>query len=92
MTFARTSDAPTIKRIGAALREVSVIRQTYAKRQSSAGSPQRQRELAAQAQQEMENAVTAHDLSVQHYDQAMRMAQTDPQFKQRLLAAVQSAE
>jgi hypothetical protein len=84
------SDA-MVSKVGVALLHVSIIRRDYAQRERSADSPQRRQDLTVQVRQKIEKAVTDQGLSLQQYDQAMRMAQVDPTLKECLISAARSA-
>lgn len=85
------SDA-MVQRVGRALRHVASIRQQYAQRAQSVTSPQQQQALTAQAEGDMEKAITDEGLSVQQYDQAIQMAQADPTLRHRVVSAAQSGD
>ena len=82
------SDA-MVQKVGAALRQTVTIRQKYAERAQSKTSPQDQQTLATAAQTEMVQAISDQGLSLEQYNQVIRMAQADPALKQRLLSVAQ---
>ena len=82
------SDA-MVQKVGAALRQTATIRQKYAERAQSKTSPQDQQTLATAAQTEMVQAISDQGLSLEQYNQVIRMAQADPSLKQRLLSVAQ---
>ena len=81
----------TIGKAGAALRDVAQLQQKYQGRMESA-TPDQKQGLSAQANAEAVQAIQSHGISVQEYSQVVRTAQTDPQVKQRLLAAANSPQ
>jgi Domain of unknown function (DUF4168) len=76
----------TVRKAGAALRDVVGIKQAYGPRMQSA-SPDQQQQLAQQAEQEEVAAVRRHGLSVDQFNQVVQTARADPQVRSRLLAA-----
>lgn len=80
------SDA-TVGKVGAALREVAQIKQSYAQRLQSAKTPTEQQDLSKQASGEATASIAHHGLTVDQYNQVIHAAQTDPALKQRVLAA-----
>jgi hypothetical protein len=85
------SDA-MVQKVGAALRHVATIRQTYQQRAQSANTQQQVQDLNDQARKEMVKAISDQGLSVQQYQQAIQMAQADPALKQRVISAAQQSE
>ena len=85
-------DDVTVNKVGTALKHVSVIRQRYAQRAQSTDSPQEKQALTSQAQQDMMKAIGDQGLSVQQYDQTIRLAQSDQGLRQRLIAVARSAD
>jgi len=83
---ADVSDA-TVGKVGAALREVVEIKQSYAQRLQSAKTPTEQQDLSKQASGEATASIAHHGLTVDQYNQVIHAAQTDPQLKERVLAA-----
>src|SRR5690349_19786675 len=80
------SDA-TIGKAGAALRDVASLQEKYQPKMDQAGSQQEKQGLAARANAEAVQAIQSHGLSVQEYSNVVRMAQSNPQLRQRLLDA-----
>ena len=76
----------TISKAGAALRDVADLQEKYQPKMDSA-TPREKEGLSAQANAEAVQAIQSHGLSIQEYSSVVRMAQTNPQLKQRLLAA-----
>jgi hypothetical protein len=76
----------TIGKAGAALRDVANLQEKYQPKIESA-TPKEKEGLSAQANAEAVQAIQSHGLSIQEYSSVVRMAQTDPQLKQRLLDA-----
>jgi hypothetical protein len=83
------SDA-MVHKVGLVVRNMASVRQQYAQRVQSAGTQQQRQTLIDQAQSEMLKVITDQGLSVDQYNQAIHMAQADPQLKQRILSAAQS--
>lgn len=81
----------TIGKAGAALRDVANLQQKYQGRMEQA-TPDQKQGLSAQANAEAVQAIQSHGISVQEYSRVVRTAQTDPQLKQRLLAAANSPQ
>jgi Domain of unknown function (DUF4168) len=81
-----TPSDQTVRKAGAALRDVIGIKQSYGPRMQSA-SPGQQQQLAQQAEQEELAAVRRHGLSVDQFNQVVQTARADPQVRSRLLAA-----
>jgi hypothetical protein len=76
----------TIGKAGAALRDVANLQEKYQPKMDSA-TPKEKEGLSAQANAEAVQAIQSHGLSIQEYSSVVRMAQTNPQLKQRLLDA-----
>lgn len=76
----------TIGKAGAALRDVANLQEKYQPKIKSA-TPKEKEGLSAQANAEAVQAIQSHGLSIQEYSSVVRMAQTNPQLKQRLLDA-----
>jgi hypothetical protein len=76
----------TIGKAGAALRDVANLQEKYQPKMDSA-TPKEKEGLSAQANAEAVQAIQSHGLSIQEYSSVVRMAQTNPQLKQRLLVA-----
>jgi hypothetical protein len=85
-TAAGVSDA-TVGKAGAALRDVISVRENYDSRIQSAETPEQKRGLSEQASAEAVQAIQTHGLSVEEYSRVVRLAQADPQLRQRLLTA-----
>jgi hypothetical protein len=83
---ANVSDA-TVGKVGAALRDVVQIKQSYAQRLQSAKTPTEQQDLSKQASGEATASIARHGLSIDQYNQVIREAQNDPALKERVLAA-----
>jgi hypothetical protein len=81
----------TIGKAGAALRDVANLQQKYQGRMETA-TPEQKQGLSQQANAEAVQAIQSHGISVQEYSQVVRTAQTDPQIKQRLLAAANNPQ
>jgi hypothetical protein len=76
----------TISKAGAALRDVANLQEKYQPKMDSA-TPKEKEGLSAQANAEAVQAIQSHGLSMQEYSSVVRMAQTNPQVRQRLLDA-----
>lgn len=81
----------TVRKAGAALRDIAQIRQGYSQRMQTARTQNEQRGLLQQANAAELQAVSSEGLSVDQYNQVIRLAQADPGLKQRLLSAAQQA-
>ena len=84
-----TPDAATIGKAGAALHDVAMVQEKYQGKIASAPPAQKQA-LSAQANAEAVQAIQSRGLSVQEYANVVRVAQNDPQVKQRLLEVAKS--
>ena len=76
----------TVNKAGAALRDVAELQEKYQPKMDSA-TPKEKEGLSAQANAEAVQAIQSHGLSIQEYSSVVRLAQTNPQLKQRLLDA-----
>jgi hypothetical protein len=76
----------TIGKAGAALRDVAQLQQKYQGKMDSA-TPEQKKGLSEQANAEAVQAIQSHGISVQEYANVVRVAQTNPEVKQRLLNA-----
>ena len=83
------SDA-MVQKVGLVVRHMASVRQQYAQRVQSAESQQQRQTLIEQAQSDMLKVISDQGLSVDQYNQAIQMTKTNPQLKQRILAAAQS--
>ena len=81
----------TIGKAGAALRDVAKLQEKY-QGQMEQATPDQKKGLSEQANAEAVQAIQSHGLSVQEYSTVVRTAQNNPQVKQRLLAAANSAQ
>jgi esterase/lipase len=81
----------TIQKAGAALRQIAQIQQDYQQHMKSAQTQEQQQGLTQQANAQAVQAVKNQGLSVDQYNQVIRVAQADPGTRQRLLAAAQQA-
>lgn len=82
-----TPSEATVRKAGAALRDVAGIQSRYGQQVQSAGSPDQRRALAQRANQEEVAAVQRHGLSIDQFNQVVQTARVDPGVHQRLLAA-----
>jgi phage-related tail protein len=80
------SDA-TVHKVGAALRDVLQVKQSYSQRMQSANTQAERQEVASQADGAAATAVTQQGLSVDQYNRVLLAARTDPALKQRVLSA-----
>jgi hypothetical protein len=85
------SDA-TVGKVGAALRDVVQIKQSYAPRLQAAKSPTEQQDLSKQASGEAVASISQHGLTIDQYNQVIHAAQADPALKQRVLAAAKTSQ
>lgn len=76
----------TISKAGAALHDVADLQRKYQGKMDGA-SPEQKQGLSTQANAEAVQAIQSHGLSVQEYSNVVRLAQNNPQVKQRLLDA-----
>jgi hypothetical protein len=83
---ANMSDA-TVKKVGAALRQVAQIQETYSQRLQSANTPMQKQDISKQASDAAVTAITQQGLTIDQYSQVIRAAQRDPALKERVLAA-----
>jgi GTP1/Obg family GTP-binding protein len=83
---ANMSDA-TVSKVGAALRQVAQIKETYSQRLQSANTPMQKQDISKQASGAAVTAITQQGLTIDQYNQVIRAAQSDPALKQRVLAA-----
>jgi Domain of unknown function (DUF4168) len=81
----------TIGKAGAALHDVAKLQQKY-QGQMDAASPAQKKGISEQANAEAVQAIQSHGLSVQEYSNVVRIAQNDPQVKQRLLEAAKQGD
>jgi hypothetical protein len=81
-----------VTKVGTALRHVTLIRRQYSQQAQAASTPQQKQTLSEQARGDMIKAISDQGLSVQQYDQAIRMAQHDDTLKQRLLSVAQAGQ
>jgi hypothetical protein len=78
----------TITKAGSALHDVSKVQQDYETRMQSA-TPEQKQGLSDQANADAMQAITARGLSVDQYVDVLKLAQSDPSVKKRLLDAAQ---
>jgi GTP1/Obg family GTP-binding protein len=83
---ANMSDA-TVSKVGAALRQVAQIEQTYSQRLQSANTAVQKQDISQQASDAAVTAITQQGLTIDQYNQVIQAAQSDPALKQRVLAA-----
>jgi hypothetical protein len=86
---ATAPDAATIGKAGAALHDVARVQAKYQGKWEAA-SPEQKQSMSEQANAEAVQAIQSHGLSVQEYSNVIRVAQNDPQVKQKLLNAAKS--
>jgi uncharacterized protein DUF4168 len=82
-------DPVTIGKAGAALHDVARVQAKYQGKWEAA-SPEQKQSMSDQANAEAVQAIQSHGLSVQEYSSVIRVAQNDPQIKQKLLDAAKS--
>jgi hypothetical protein len=85
------SDA-TVGKVGAALRQVAEIKQTYSERLQSAKSPAQQEDISKKASGAAVTAITQQGLTLDQYNKVIEAAQKDPALKQRVLAAAGASQ
>jgi len=83
-TMPALSDA-VVNKAGAAYRQVSQIKQKYSRQIQTSSDTERQQELERQADDASIRAVEGQGLSVDQYNQVIRLAQADPGVRARLL-------
>jgi hypothetical protein len=81
-----------VAKTGAALRDVTEIRQSYAPRVAAATSEGEKQGLQQQAMDAAVKAIGDRGLSLDQYNDVIRAAQGDPQLEQRLVAAAKTAK
>ena len=81
-----------VAKTGAALRDVTEIRETYAPRVAAASNDGEKQGLLQQATDKSVKAITDRGLSLDQYNQVIRAAQADPQLEQRLVTAAKTAK
>lgn len=81
----------TVQKTGAALRDVAGIQQEFSQRIEAAPAPEQRQRLVDQASQAAAQAINNRGLSVDEYNRVIQLTQTDPNLKQRVLAAAQTA-
>lgn len=86
-----TVSGATVTKVGAALREVTQIRQGAAQRLQAATTDAERQAVARQATSAEESAVMRQGISVGTYNQVIAAAHRDPSLRQRVLAAANSA-
>lgn len=91
MGSTQTVPDATVQKAGVALRHVAQIQQDYTQRIKSAPTQDQQRQLTQQADAASVQAINEQGLSVDQYNQVIRMAQADPTMKERLLTAARKA-
>jgi hypothetical protein len=77
----------TVNKVGAALRQVTQIEQTYSQRLQSANTPAQKQDISKQANGAAVTAITEQGLTIDQYTQVIQAAQSDPALKQRVVAA-----
>jgi hypothetical protein len=88
---AAAPDAATIGKAGAALHDVARVQAKY-QGQWEAATPEQKQGVSEKANAEAVQAIQSHGLSVQEYSSVIRVAQNDPQIKQKLLDAAKSQQ
>ena len=82
----------TIHKAGAAMRQVTAIRQDYTQRIQATKAPDQQAALRQQADTASVKAVEDHGLTVQQYNQVLRTAMANPDVKAHLLKEESQAQ
>lgn len=76
-----------VNKVGAALREITEIRETYTQRLAAAGNGDEREAVEDAAQVAMVQAIDAQGLSVGQFNDVVSAAEEDPELGQRVLAA-----
>jgi hypothetical protein len=82
----------TVHKVGVALKHVTQIRKDYANRDNGNMAPNDRQALAQREEAASVKAVQDQGLSVDQYNQVLRMAMADDGLKNRLLAEAQQAQ
>jgi hypothetical protein len=86
-----TSAAPlpdeTVAKAGAALKQVVAIQNVYGPKLQAAGTPDERARVGTEEMDAAKKAVSEQGLSVDEYNNVMRMAQADPALGERLRKA-----
>jgi hypothetical protein len=82
----------TVHKVGVALRHVTQIRQDYANRENANMALNDRQALAQREEAASVKAVEDQGLSVDQYNQVLRMAMADEGLKSRLLTEAQQAQ
>ncbi len=80
-----------VSKTGAAMRQVTDIRQSYAPRVAAARNDDEKQTLQQQAMDQAVRAINDQGLSVDQYNQVIRLAQADPTLQEQLLSAAQTS-
>jgi hypothetical protein len=81
------SDAK-VQKVGAALREITRVRDDYGTRLTSAQTDDERQGLQMEAQAVMVEAVRGQGLSVSEFNEVVEAADDDPALRDRVMAAV----
>jgi len=84
---AATVPDATVKKAGAALRDVMKVQQDYEGRIQAAPSTEQKQGLTTQANAEAVQAINSKGISLEEYTNVVQLARTDPSVKQKLLDA-----
>ncbi len=76
----------TVGEAGAALHDVAKLQEKFQSEIDSA-TPEQKKSLSEQANAEAVQAIQSHGLTVQEYSRVIKIAQNDPELRQRLLQA-----
>lgn len=82
----------TVHKVGVALKHVTQIRQDYANRENPNMAPNDRQALTQREEAASVKAVEDQGLSVDQYNQVLRMAMADDGLKNRLLTEAQQAQ
>lgn len=85
---ASVSDA-TVQKVGAAMHDLTQLEQTYKQRMQSVQNTDERRSMMQQASADAVKAVNARGVSVDQYNNVIRLAEANPSLQQRLLSAGQ---
>jgi hypothetical protein len=90
MSTGSVSDV-VVQKVGAALGQISQIRENYAEQYASVDTDEQKRAVEAEAQMVMVEAVNQQGLSVEQFNDVVTAAEADPELGQRVLAAAKAA-
>jgi hypothetical protein len=80
----------TVARTGAALKQVAEIKNVYAPKVEAAPTPDERTRLSNQEIDAAKKAIGEQGLTIDQYNDVMKLAQADPALRERLLKAANS--